>query len=58
MSNTKCEKCGEVIPFGAEWCPHCGQMPKGIRVRHIVFAVGVLILLALLIAGVMLHFGH
>ncbi|HEX3999742.1 MAG TPA: zinc ribbon domain-containing protein [Pirellulales bacterium] len=52
MADTKCKKCGAEIPAEAEFCPHCGREPGGIRLRHILFAIGAAILLALLIYGV------
>ena len=53
MPDTKCPKCGAEIPAEAEWCPHCGRQPSGIRIHHVLFAVGCLILLGLLILGFM-----
>lgn len=51
MPDTRCSKCGQEIPAEAEWCPHCGRQPTGIRVQHILFAIGALILVGLLIWG-------
>lgn len=54
MPSAKCSKCGRVIPAEAEWCPHCGKTPTGLKIRHFLFILGALILLGLLIAGVVM----